>query len=64
MKGTAKSKTDVDFHKKWTNGHKSFTAAEARALGEILHVERDAQELYEMRKQKMVKSRNPMIGDS
>lgn len=64
MKNTAKPKTEVDFHKKWTNGHKSFTAAEARALGEILTVERDAQERYDEKKSRMVKSRNPMIGDS
>jgi hypothetical protein len=63
MKGTAKPKTEVDFHKKWTNGHKSFTAAEARALGEILNVEKDAQDRYEEKKKIMVKSRNPMMGD-
>ena len=65
MKGTReKAKVPVDFTKKWMNGHKFFTAAEARGLGEIQRTENFAQLNFEIKKHKMIKARNPMAGDS
>jgi hypothetical protein len=60
--GTAK-KRDADLTKKWTNGHKTFNSSEARALTELLVVETRAQSAYDMKKTRMLRSRNPMSGD-
>lgn len=55
--------TEFDPHRKWTNGHKSFTSAESRALNELLNREKSTQERFVLMKDVMKKPRNPLNGE-
>jgi hypothetical protein len=55
--------SEFDASKKWTNGHKSFTSAESRALNELLNKERTTQERFVLLKDVMKKPRNPLNGE-
>lgn len=54
---------EFDPHRKWTNGHKSFTSSESRALNELLNRERSTQERFVLLKEVMKKPRNPLNGE-
>lgn len=54
---------EFDPHRRWTNGHKSFTSAESRALNELLNRERFTQERFHELKHVMTKPRNPLDGE-
>lgn len=54
---------EFDPHRKWTNGHKSFTSSESRALNELLNRERDTQDRFHELKSTMKKPRNPLNGE-
>jgi hypothetical protein len=54
---------EFDPHRKWTNGHKSFTSSESRALNELLDKERTTQERFQELKTVMKKPRNPLNGE-
>lgn len=64
MNGTKAAKEPVDFKKNWRNGHKSFNAAESRALAEMLNAETAAQEHYDAKRDLMIRPRNPLSGDT
>jgi hypothetical protein len=49
---------------RWTNGHKTFTAAEARAMYEIQMHEKDRAKNFERNKDSLVAQRNPLTGQA
>lgn len=49
--------------KRFTNGHKSFTAAEAKALTETQLRERTTAEMFNKSKYNMIRERNPLTGE-
>lgn len=54
-----------DIHnKRFTNGHKAFTAAEARAITECQRAERRTMENFAANMHSMYRSRDPLIGES
>jgi hypothetical protein len=50
--------------KRFTNGHKSFTAAEAKALTETQVRERTTAEIFEKNKFNIYRERNPLTGET
>mmetsp|Transcript_24485 Transcript_24485/g.40826 ORF Transcript_24485/g.40826 Transcript_24485/m.40826 type:complete len:217 (-) Transcript_24485:61-711(-) len=52
-----------DPNRKWTNGHKSFTSAESRALNELLNREQATRERFIAHKDVIKRPRNPLNGD-
>lgn len=56
--------SEFDPNKKWTNGHKSFTSAQSRALNELLNREKGTQENFLQMKDIMKKPRNPLNGEA
>jgi hypothetical protein len=55
---------EFDPERKWTNGHKTFTSSESRALNELLNRERSTQDRFVQLKEIMKKPRNPLNGDA
>ena len=54
-----------DIHnKRFTNGHKAFTAAEARAITECQRAERRTMENFAANMHTMYRSRDPLIGEA
>ena len=53
----------VDFTKKWNNGHKTFTAAEAKALHELLVQEGAKKDSFDKNCRIMKRGRNPLVGE-
>ena len=54
-----------DIHnKRFTNGHKAFTAAEARAITECQHAERRTMENFAANMHTMYRSRDPLTGEA
>lgn len=53
----------VDFEKKWTNGHKSMNSAQTEALRELLMTEQHTCVDYSKNCLKMIKPRNPLVGE-
>ena len=49
--------------KRFTNGHKTFTASEMEALHELLHHEETRRNRFNKLKNEMKKARNPIIGE-
>lgn len=49
--------------KRFTNGHKQFTAAEAMELGQVLAVETRIAANFEKSKHTMTRARNPLTGE-
>lgn len=54
--------TDNKELKRFTNGHKCFTSAEARALLELQARERAASEQFDKNKYSLIQNRNPITG--
>lgn len=54
----------VDFKKKWNNGHKTLTAAEAKALHELLVSETSKQLNFQQNSHIMMRGRNPLTGEA
>jgi hypothetical protein len=54
----------VDFTKKWNNGHKTLTAAEAKALTELLTSETSKQVNFQENMRIMKRGRNPLVGEA
>lgn len=62
--GPSPSKSQsIDFNKEWKNGHKFFTAPEAKALNEILHREHSTLERFNKIKDEIKRPRNPLYGE-
>jgi hypothetical protein len=60
------TKTNADAEeevKRFTNGHKCFTSAEARAMNEQQHRERKTEIQFELNKGNLMRPRNPMTGE-
>lgn len=55
---------EFDPHRRWTNGHKSFTSSESRALNELLEKEKYTQERFQELKTVIKKPRNPLNGEA
>ena len=49
--------------KRFTNGHKTFTASEMEALHELLHHEETRRNRFNKLKHEMKKARNPLTGE-
>jgi hypothetical protein len=58
-----KEKPPVDFTKQWTNGHKTFTSAQCRALNEMIHTEDAIRGRFEKIRSDIKKPRNPLTGE-
>jgi len=56
-------KSQPDFKKKYTNGHKSFGAQEAAAYSQLLQTELNAEQKFLAAKAAMTYPRNPLNGD-
>jgi hypothetical protein len=49
--------------REFKDGHKTLNAAEAKALQELLKSERDKRKFFEENKHRMIKARNPLVGE-
>ena len=49
--------------REYNNGHKTFTADEAKAFQELLRQEKSRRDNFERNKESMIRDRNPLIGD-
>jgi hypothetical protein len=56
-------KSEVDFNKHWNNGHKVFTAQQARAYAQLLRREECTRVRFNVLKTELVKPRNPLNGE-
>jgi len=61
--GTKTNAGDTEDVKRFTNGHKCFTSAEAKAMNEQQHRERVTELMFEQKKDNLVRPRNPMTGE-
>ena len=61
--GTKANAGDVKEHKRFTNGHKCFTSAEARGMVEQQTRENITASVYESKKSSLVRPRNPLTGE-
>lgn len=59
----ATNRTEVDFTKQWSDGHKSFNSAQVRALDELIHNEMGIRDRYESLKGQLRRPRNPLTGE-
>lgn len=62
--GQKLSAGDDVHNKRFTNGHKAFTAAEARAITECQQAERRTMENFAMNMHSMYRNRDPLIGEA
>lgn len=54
---------DKVVEKRFTNGHKTFNASEAKAFHETLRAEKFSATIFDSKKHEMIRPRNPLTGE-